>query len=243
MASARQDPLWLEVTRRIQTMMQEAAMVPSDRLPTETELVARFGVNRHTVRRAFKHLEEKGKIEARQGRGRFVRMPAIQYQIGARPRFSNILADQDLEPSAELLGIGVETAPEAIARALSLRTGSKVVHVERMGLASGNPVSLSSHYLPLGRFPRFIEYYERHHSITRTLQDCGVEDYVRRSTRVTSRLPTSRERSILGVPKHVPLIVTRSCNVDPRGWPIEYGEALMASDRIELEITSPLRSG
>lgn len=223
-------------------MIRDASMAPGDRLPTETELAKRFGVNRHTVRRALKHLEEAGNIEARQGRGRFVRLPAIQYQIGARPRFSNILADQDVEPATELLGIGVESAPETLARALSLRTGSKVVHIERLGLASGNPISIASHYLPLGRFPRFIEYYERHHSITRTLADCGVDDYVRRSTRVTSRLPTSRERSILGVPKHVPLIVTRSCNVDARGWPIEYGEALMASDRVELEITSPARN-
>lgn len=238
--STRQDPLWLEVTHRIQAMIRETSLVPGDRLPTETELARRFGVNRHTVRRAFRHLEEQGNVEARQGRGRFVRMPAIQYQIGARPRFSNILSDQEVEPATELLGIGVESAPEALARALSLRTGTKVVHVERLGLASGNPISLASHYLPLGRFPRFIECYERHHSITRTLQACGLDDYTRRSTRITSRLPTAREREILGVPKHVPLIVTRSCNVDARGWPIEFGEARMASDRVELEIASPL---
>ncbi|MEE4301616.1 MAG: phosphonate metabolism transcriptional regulator PhnF [Pseudomonadales bacterium] len=240
MTTARQDPLWLDVTRRIQRMIHDAALVPGDRLPTETDLAARFGVNRHTVRRALKHLEEQGNIEARQGRGRFLRLPAIQYQIGARPRFSNILSDQDLEPGTELLGIGVERAPEALARTLSLRTGSRVVHVERLGLASGNPISMSSHYLPLGRFPKFIEYYERHHSITRTLAACGLDDYVRKSTRVTSRLPTAHEREVLGVPKHVPLIVTRSCNVDTRGWPIEYGEARMASDRIELEIATPL---
>lgn len=241
MTIARQDPLWLDVTRRIQRMIHDASLVPGDRLPTETALAARFGVNRHTVRRALKHLEEQGNIEARQGRGRFLRLPAIQYQIGARPRFSNILSDQDLEPGTELLDIGVERAPEALARTLSLRTGSRVVRIERLGLASGNPISMSSHYLPLGRFPKFIEYYERHHSITRTLAACGLDDYVRKSTRVTSRLPTAHEREVLGVPKHVPLIVTRSCNVDTRGWPIEFGEARMASDRVELEIATPLR--
>lgn len=238
---ARQEPLWLHVERRIRALIREASMAPGDRLPTEVDLAEQFGVNRHTVRRALKHLEAQGNIEARQGRGRFVRMPAIQYQIGTRPRFSNILADQDLEPTTELLWIGVESAPEALARALALRTGSKVVHVERLGLANGNPVSLSSHHLPLGRFPRFVEEYERHHSITRTLEACGLSDYVRQSTRVSSRLPTARERAVLCVPRHVPLIVTRSCNIDARGWPIEFGEARMASDRIELEITSPAR--
>lgn len=232
-------PLWKDLTKQIQIMMRDAGLVPGDQLPTETRLADRFGVNRHTVRRALKHLEEKGAIEARQGRGRFVRMPAIHYQIGVRPRFSSILADQDLEPRSELIDIAVETASDTVARTLSLRSGSKVVHVERLGLANDNPISLSSHWLPLGRFPRFIEVYMQHHSITAALRGCGLTDYVRRSTRVTSRLPTARERELLGTPKHVPLIVTRSTNIDPRGWPIEYGEARMASDRVELEINLP----
>lgn len=239
MTAANRNPLWMELTKRIQDMIRETDLTPGDRLPTEVLLANRFSVNRHTVRRALKYLEEKGTIEARQGRGRFVRMPAIRYQIGQRPRFSNILSDQNLKPRAELIDIGVETASDTVERMLALRAGSKVIHVERLGLADDNPISLSSHYLPLGRFPRFIEMYMEHQSITAALRGCGLTDYVRRCTRVTSRLPTARERELLGTPKHVPLIVTRSTNVDPRGWPIEYGEARMASDRIELEISLP----
>ena len=213
-------------------------MCPGDRLPTETSLAADFGVNRHTVRRALKHLEAQGRLEARQGRGRFVRLPAIPYQLGARPRFSSVLEAHSMKPSTRLLDICVDTASETVAEALSLRGGSKVIHVERIGFADDAPVSISSHFLPLGRFPNFIEAYKRRQSITAALRDCGLEDYVRRSTRVTSRLPTSRERKLLGLPKHVPLIATRSKNVDGRGWPIEFGEALMASDRVELEIVT-----
>ena len=239
MTATGQDPLWMDVTRRIQAMVRESGLVPGDRLPTETRLAARFDVNRHTVRRALKHLEQLGMVEARQGRGRFVRMPAIHYQIGARPRFGSNLAEQNVEATTQLIEIAIETASELVADALSLRAGSKVIHLERLGLADGNPISLSSHYLPLGRFPRFVELYHAHQSITAALRGCGVTDYVRRSTRVTSRLPTARERELLGTPRHVPLLVTRSTNIDARGWPIECGEARMASDRVELEITLP----
>lgn len=237
MTTTDRTPLWMDVTARIQNMIQETDLIPGDRLPTEILLAQRFNVNRHTVRRALKYLEDQGTIEARQGRGRFLRMPAIRYQIGARPRFSNILSDQNLDPRTQLIDIGVETASDTVERMLSLRAGSKVIHVERLGLADDNPISLSSHYLPLGRFPRFIDMYMQQQSITAALRACGLVDYVRRCTRITSRLPTARERELLGTPKHVPLIVTRSTNVDPRGWPIEYGEARMASDRIELEIS------
>ena len=231
-------PLWQQTARRIEQLIRSRDLCPGDRLPTESVLAADFGVNRHTVRRALKHLEAQGRLEARQGRGRFVRLPAIPYQLGARPRFSSTLEAQSVTPSTKLLDIGVEIAPEVVADALSLRNGSKVIHIERIGFADEAPVSISSHWLPLGRFPSFITCYERRQSITAALRDCGLDDYVRRSTRVTSRLPTSRERELLGLPRHVPLIVTRSKNVDGRGWPIEYGEARMASDRVELEVVA-----
>ena len=231
-------PLWEQTARRIENLIRSRDLSPGDRLPTETSLASDFGVNRHTVRRALKHLEAQGRLEARQGRGRFVRLPAIPYQLGARPRFSSVLEAQARTPSTKLLDICVDVAPESVAEALSLRSGSKVIHLERIGYADDSPVSISSHYLPLGRFPNFIEAYKRRQSITASLRDCGLEDYMRRNTRVTSRLATSRERELLGLPRHVPLIVTRSKNVDGRGWPIEYGEARMASDRVELEVVA-----
>jgi GntR family phosphonate transport system transcriptional regulator len=238
MSTAMEPPLWQALTERIEHLIAELELGPGDRLPTECELSDRLGANRHTVRRALKQLEEQGRIDARQGRGRFLRLPAIHYRIGPRPRFTDILTDQQLVPSTRLLHMDVRRAPEEVARILSLRSGSKVVMIERMGLADGNAVSLSTHYFGHGRFPHLVAAYERRQSITAALRDCGLHDYVRRSTRVTSRLPTARERRLLGLPRHVPLIVTRSCNVDRRGWPIECGEACMASDRIELEITS-----
>lgn len=216
-------------------------MLPGDRMPTESEFAQKLGVNRHTVRRALKHMEEAGEIEARQGRGRFVRRPAIHYHLDERPRFSDILTGQQMQPEARLLELEVVAVPNIVAEALSLRAGSRVIHLERLGLADDIPVSLSSHWLVHGRFPDFCAVYERHRSITRALRACGLDDYVRRSTCITARLATARERTLLGLPRHVPLLVTRSVNVDARGWAIEYGEARMASDRIEFEVANSPR--
>ena len=233
------EPLWHRVTRRIRERLHRDEKLPGDRLPTESEFARDLGVNRHTVRRALKYLEDAGEIEARQGRGRFMRLPAIHYHLDERPRFSDSLTGQRMQPEARLLVMEVIRAPDRVAACLSLREGSKVIHLERLGLADDTPVSLSSHWLVHGRFPDFCAVYERHQSITRALRACGVADYVRRTTRITARLATARERGVLGLPRHVPLLVTRSVNVDERGWPIEYGEARMASDRVELDVGDP----
>jgi DNA-binding GntR family transcriptional regulator len=55
---------------------------------------------------------------------------------------------------------------------------------------------------------------------------------------VLARLPTVAEAELLDLPRHVPLIITRSVNNDMLGQPLEYGETRRAADRVELRIDS-----
>jgi DNA-binding GntR family transcriptional regulator len=55
-------------------------------------------------------------------------------------------------------------------------------------------------------------------------------------TRIVSRLPTPRESELLSLPRHVPLLITQSINHDGLDRPLEYGDARMASDRVEIVI-------
>uniref|UniRef100_UPI00333E6A1D UTRA domain-containing protein n=1 Tax=Sandarakinorhabdus sp. TaxID=1916663 RepID=UPI00333E6A1D len=84
----------------------------------------------------------------------------------------------------------------------------------------------------------FRRHYAASLSITQTLADCGVADYTRLRTTISARLPTPAEIELLGLPKHIPLLVTKSWNVDGKGRPLEYGEARMAADRIEILIAT-----
>lgn len=54
---------------RLRKYMVDASLKPGDRLPTETELAAQFGVSRLSLREATKALELLGIVEARPGRG------------------------------------------------------------------------------------------------------------------------------------------------------------------------------
>ncbi len=58
-----------------------------ERLPNEATLAERFGVNRHTIRRAVQALEARGMVRIEQGRGTFVQEEFIDYKLGKRSRF------------------------------------------------------------------------------------------------------------------------------------------------------------
>ena len=56
---------------------------PSGRLPSEAQLVDRFGVSRPTVARALRDLQDQGLVERRVGSGSFVRSQARPRSIAS----------------------------------------------------------------------------------------------------------------------------------------------------------------
>lgn len=63
---------YLSLADTLRKEINDGTRRPGDRLPTQSELVARFGVSRATVNRAFEVLRDQGLIESRQGSGTFV---------------------------------------------------------------------------------------------------------------------------------------------------------------------------
>lgn len=228
--------LWEMVAKEIEQSIHRREFTPGDKLPTEAEYSRRFMVNRNTLRRALAHLQERGLIESTQGRGSYVRRPAIRYTIGRRTRFTDAMQSQSLEAKTKTLDLTIKLASREICDALQMRNGAKTIELRRVGYAGSEPVSLSVHNFSYDRFPFFAKMYRDNMSVTEALRNCGVLDFTRQRTVVQSRLPDAAEAAELNLPRHVPLIITKAWNVDSIGDAIEYGTAFFASDRVELDI-------
>ena len=63
------------IADRIGSMILGNELRPDDKLPSERELALQFGVSRTAVREAIKLLEERGLLQARNGRGAYVTIP------------------------------------------------------------------------------------------------------------------------------------------------------------------------
>jgi len=224
--------------RQIETTLAAeigAGDYPGDmRLPTEAELAKRFEVNRHTLRQALAALNERGLIRIEQGRGTFVNEDMLDYVIGRRTRFSEIVQAQQRLPSGRLLAVREERPSAAIAKALALKRQATVVVLETLGEADGRPISLASHNFPAERFRGIDAAYAASGSISNALRRFGVADYARKTTRVTARLPEPDEAERLRQPVNRPVLVTESVNVDTAGQPIDYGIARFAGDRVQI---------
>jgi GntR family transcriptional regulator len=122
---------------------------PGDKLPTEDSLIDEYGVSRITVRRALQNLASKGFIVTKRGIGSFVATPALSQPLTALTSFVEDMDAHGFNTTARVLVVEEITAPAHVREALELPLGAKVVRIERVRLAAGQPVSLDETYLPL----------------------------------------------------------------------------------------------
>ncbi|MDR3533460.1 MAG: phosphonate metabolism transcriptional regulator PhnF [Rhodopila sp.] len=232
----RQDgiALWRQIVGKLQADIASGAHKPGTRLPTEAELSARFGVNRHTVRRALEELSRDGLVRIEQGRGSFVAEDVLDYNVEPRTRFSEWIRKHNKEPSGVVRQLREIPADQRVATGLNVRGGSRVVLLERLGFADDRPVSLARHYFPALRLKGMLQALQATPRITEALRAVGVEDYLRQQTRVTARLPTQTEADLLRMPRNRPVLITENVNVDRAGTIVEYATGCYPTPRVQI---------
>ena len=230
-------PIWKAIATSLRNDIVERVYGAGDKLPTESVLAARFGVNRHTVRHAIAALIEEGLVHSRRGAGVFVTTAPTDYPIGRRVRFHQNLRAAGRTPAKKVLLLETRTAHTSEAEALGLDHGAQVHVYEGLSLAEDRPIALFRSIFPADKFPELLVHLGRNASVTAALKLSGVADYTRISTRINAKLATVTQALHLQVSEHTPILRTISVNVDTDGIPIEVGRTWFAGDKVTLTLT------
>jgi len=226
---------WQAIAARLRADILAGRVAPGERLPNETALAERFGVNRHTLRQAVQALVREGHLNVRQGCGTFVRELVLDYALQRRTRLTENLARMGETAGRELLSHAVLPAG-GWAEALKLPARAKVAVLETRSSVRGRRVGLSTAAFPCPRLAGIAAPVARHGSITRALAELGVADYTRSRSVVSTRLPTQAEADALARPMSQPVLVVQYVNVDRAGVPVEAGSTLFAADAVQLVV-------
>ncbi|MEQ9260461.1 MAG: phosphonate metabolism transcriptional regulator PhnF [Roseovarius sp.] len=236
-AQSARPALWKSIHEALSADISEGRYRPGDKLPTEAALSRRFGVNRHTVRRALRLLAEDGVVHARRGAGVFVTQEATEYPIGKRVRFHQNLRAAGRLPAKEVLTMETRAATADEAEALQLEAGALVHVYEGLSLADAQPIALFRSVFPAARLPDLPEALTRLRSVTAALAEAGVADYTRAWTRLNAKLATPTQARHLHLPDGAPLLRTVSLNIDAKGCPLEYGRTWFSGDLVTLTVS------
>lgn len=235
--TAKRTPIWQSIADNLTEDIAEGRYGPGEKLPTEAELSARFGVNRHTVRHALKSLAENGLTYARRGAGVFVAQVPTDYAIGKRVRFHRNIEQTGRLPGKEVLHLETRSADATEIEALELSDGALVHVYDGVSLADGHPIALFKSVFPAVRFPDLTAQLGRLRSVTAALKENGVPDYTRAWTRMTARAATTTQALHLKIAEGDPLLCTKGVNIDQEATPVEFGTTWFAGDRVTLTLS------
>ena len=181
---------------------------PGELMPSETELVAQFGVSRMTINRARRELQSEGLVERVQGVGTFA---AHLHPV------SSTLTIRDLHEEIEARGhshlvdvrfVREERAGAALAQQLGLAEGERVFHSLMVHSDNGVPLQCEDRYVNPARAPDYLKVDFARTTPTQHLLE--VAPLWEAQFTIEAGLPTAQEARLLGLAPGDPcLIVVR----------------------------------
>ena len=236
-------PAYLQVRDQIATAIARGSLPAGHALPSERDLAADLGLSRMTVRRAFRELEQDELVEPRHGSGTYVRARRLEQTIDRVLGFTDEARHLGFKAGSRLLEIGLVPADAELAEALRCRVGDEVLRVVRLRTADEAPLSLQYAHLRPSLAALTAEELERHGSLYRALElRFGVVPQRARQT-IGARLPTRRERVLLEIGPHDPVLALERTTFDPEDLPFEYVRSAYRTDRyrVALDLRAPER--
>ncbi len=223
-------PLWSQVLDDLQRRLASGA--PADRFPTEAELVAEYGVSRHTVRDALRRLRDSGVLESVRGRGTRVSGVPIEQPLGSLYSLFAVVEERGMAQRSDVLALRIEQDAEAASR-LDLAPDAELLHLSRLRRADDEPLALDQAWLPAELARPLLEadfaraaLYDELAARTGVRPDGGEE-------RITAVMPDGLTRELLEVPpEQACLRVERTGCAGPRC--VEYRLTIVRGDRFAV---------
>jgi GntR family transcriptional regulator len=204
-------------------------------IPTEPQLIERFGVSRITARQAVDALVREGLVSRQQGKGTFVTGPVVHHDLLDLRGIYDTLVAQGLRPQTQLLELGRTSPPSYVAARLA-RPRRKPLHWRRLFMLHGKPIALGEAYVNVGA-ARITEEQVRAHSTYSLLENLLGETIARAdlSIRYAPALPALART--LERPTGTPLMVLERVSYNAAGVPLEHTLYSARAELYEFSLT------
>lgn len=222
-------PLYRQVKRELQRLIEQGRYGPGDALPSETEIARALGVSIGTLRRAVDELVHDHLLVRIQGRGTFVALHDNErflfqfFHVAPRPQPPFADTREREFPHVECLGFARGKADETEAAALHIRAGDAVWRIDNRLSLSGRPVVHDRLVLAAALFKDLTEkrFRERPGTIYSLYQTEFGITVLRTRERVRAIAAGPDAARILGVATGQPMLEVHRVALTFGGQPVE----------------------
>ena len=223
---------YARVKRHLKEQLARGRWRPGARMPSESELVAQFGVSRMTVNRALRELRDEGLVDRAQGVGTFAaRGHRLRSTLTIRDLQGEIAARGNSH-HAEVHLARQEAAPAALAARLGVAEGGPVFHTLIVHHENGLPLQCEDRYVNPACAPDYLGVDFTQTTPTHYLLQ--VAPLWEAQYSIQASAPTAREAGLLGIGRgDACLIVVR--RTVSRGVPITLARLVHPGARYQIE--------
>jgi GntR family transcriptional regulator len=227
-------PAHTQIERSLERALDRHELETGERLPAERELAERFGVSRMTLRQALGALEQRGRVTRSKGRygGTFVAAPKLELAG------TTALSDQ-LRSLGVAAGARVLSAVERDATPDEALLGSRVLAIERVRLANGEPVALERGAYSMAAFPGLLDQ-PLDGSLYELMRRRYDEVPVRAVERLEPALARPGEAAALGIEPGAAVMLVERTAYSAAGNPVERSRDVFRGDRTRIVCESPI---
>jgi GntR family transcriptional regulator len=227
-------PLYYQIEQDLASLIATGALAPGSRLPSEEELIQKYGVSRTTIRKAIQELERLELIEIRRGKGTFVRSEKITQELTGLTGFVEDMVAMGLQPSARVLGKATVAATEEVARQLRVPTGTEVMQIRRVRMADDVAISLDETYLPMDLGQKVVEDDLEIYPIFSLLEGKYDTPLLEADYRLEAISADPPVAEALGIEVKAPILLIERVSYSLDHRPVDYEKLFYRGDKIRL---------
>jgi GntR family histidine utilization transcriptional repressor len=196
---------YARVKRALKEALAAGQYPAGSQMPSEAELVARFGVSRMTVNRALRELQAEGLVERVQGVGTFAaRLGRVSATLTLRDLHEEIVA-RGHQHHATVHHRKAERAPANVADALGLPRGARAFHTVIVHHENGVPLQCEDRWVNPAVAPGYLDADFTRQTPTHVLFQ--MTELWRAQYTIEAARPTATEARLLDVPADEPCLV------------------------------------
>lgn len=204
---------------------------PSDRVPSEHELVESMNVSRMTANRALRELNDEGYVERIAGRGTFVSDFRSRSHLVEVQNIADEIARRGRVHSSTVIRQSRQHARGEIAKALHVQQGSDVFHLLLIHHENGAPIQIEDRHILATFAPNCME--QDFTAVTPSAYLTSIAPLQEAEQIVRAGMPNSAVRRHLEMEKDEPaLVVIR--RTWSKGRPVTFGRFHHPGGRYEL---------
>jgi len=227
-------PLYHQLKEILLREIRSGKLKPDDRLPSEDQVAAAYGVSIITVRRTLTEMATAGYIRRERGRGTFISRPSVEQGPRELTSFAHEMSKRGLRPSSRVLEQKVIGADTELARLLRIEEGDEIFVLRRLRLADDEPMGIQTAHIPLRLAPGLIDEDFSSASLYDTLEK-KFDIFPSHAREIHSAISIADDdAAILGLPDGSLGLAARRLTCLTDGQPLEFVMSVMRGDRYEI---------